>query len=231
MPNAKGTPRSTRPAGSRGGAARRRAAATAVLAALLARASGLAGAAPPVLEQQFSANCTETQAVDGVPIRNLTNSFRFHFDVPGQRWRVEQENKDGSNTTQIYRLLDRISYNIQTSAAGVVQVCAILPVFPGAVQPPVVIDHSAVDLGPSTAGGQPAELWEAHVPATARHAAYVADTWVQAKPAAGRHPMGLIFNTTQQYVESTVKTKAQWRPSRFRVVRPTHAPMANPTKS
>lgn len=150
--------------------------------------------------RQFFANATQSQYVNGKLVE--FSWMLFHFDVPGQRWRVERRGKDGAqiqNSTQFYRLLDNTSYAIDTTATGRVY-CSKIDVPPGSVQPPVVLDPSAVDLGPSTAGGQPAELWEAHMPKTASHMAYVADTLVQAKPAAGRAPMGLTFNFTTHYL-------------------------------
>ena len=162
----------------------------------LVAATDASAPTPPLLEQQFFSNSTSSRYVNGKLVE--ASWFLFHFDVPNQRWRIEQE-YNGDNVTQIYRLNDKVSYNIHTNADGLVR-CAQLPVLPGVYQPNVTINTSATDLGPSMAGGQPAIMWESQTPVGPRvPLPYVVDTSVQAKAAKGRNPMGLLFNVTTKY--------------------------------
>lgn len=157
--------------------------------------------APPELEQQFSTNASAQQYTNGKLMPEESDHFMWYMDQPNDRYRTEKVDKDGKNNTQIYDLAQNKSYFLitDTYGTGKIELCHILPVPHGEKQPPLIVDpNNATDLGPTTFGGQPVELWEAHIPAhkEGNPDAITADYFLQAHAAPGRNPMLLKQNST-----------------------------------
>jgi hypothetical protein len=154
----------------------------------------------PVLEQQFSTNASAQTYKNGKLVPADSEFFEWYMDQPNDRYRTERVDKDGKNNTQIYDLGQNKSYFLitDTYGTGKIELCHILPIPPGENQPPLIVDlHNLTDLGPTTFGGQPVELWEAHIPKSVHVPQPItADYFVQAHAAPGRNPMLLKQNGT-----------------------------------
>ena len=127
---------------------------------------------------------------------HASNSHRLisHTVTIPHRWRITNVYASGDNVTQIYHLNESKSWYIKTDVkTGAITMCHLLPVPPGVVQPPVAIDPSALDLGPTPTSSEPEERWEAHL-TTPSVATAVYD--VQAHAAPGRDPMLMRQNTS-----------------------------------
>ena len=133
----------------------------------------------PVLEQQFYATVKGTTYQNGSEYRTFGSTT--YYDPPNQRFRQD-------TTSPTRRLIADYKNNVgfEIDASGS---CTLrqMPTNPPA--PPIVAPN-AVDAGPATVGGQPAELWRAVV---GIQTVIVA---VQTQPAAGRNPVRLLTNAS-----------------------------------
>jgi hypothetical protein len=157
---------------------------------------------PPELEQQFSTNASAQMYTNGKLVPADSDYFEWYMDQPNDRYRTEKVDKDGKNNTQIYDLAQNKAYYLitDTYGTGKIELChnLSLAIPPGSKQPPLIVDlHNVSDLGPTTFGGQPAELWEAHIPKSINVPQPItADYFLQAHAAPGRNPMLLKQNDT-----------------------------------
>ena len=152
-------------------------------------------AAPPVLEQQFHALEKVLTLHDG-EVYDSRQHLTW-YDPANQRWRQEfiDQTGPGTNNTEVLDVKNNVQFLIRKYPNST-STCTVMP-SRGPV-PPFVLDPTAVDTGPTTFAGQPAELWawdDAPPPGPFGYLQHLTAT-VQAKPAAGRSPALLSTNST-----------------------------------
>jgi hypothetical protein len=136
----------------------------------------------PVLEQQFYATIKGVQYQNGSEYR--TFGSKMYYDPPNQRYR-----EDVKDRYVVADYKNNVGFEIDASGSCTLRQMPNPPALP-------IVAPSAVDAGPATVGGQPAELWKAVI--AGNLFAQTVIVAVQTQPAAGRNPVRLLTNASYQ---------------------------------